>query len=85
MYFPFSSSLLAAGFFFKGHQDECLVIANANGVGYVEKKARQGGMAAPILLQAKQSLPIIPVEISREKQTASKAVFWLGIIPQGQF
>ena len=31
------SSLLAAGFFSKGHKDERLVIANANGVGRVEK------------------------------------------------
>ena len=34
-------SLLAAGFFSKGHQ----VIANANGVGREENKATQGGMA----------------------------------------
>ena len=43
------TGLLAAGFFSsKGHWDEHLVIANANwryGVGCVEKKARQGGMA----------------------------------------
>ena len=62
-------SLLAAGFFFKGHLrpslDECLVIANA--------KERYGSapMSRPILLQAKQCLLIIPAEISREKQTAS--------------
>ena len=37
--------LLAAGFFSKGHKDERLVIANANGVGRVERKAGQGGMA----------------------------------------
>ena len=51
-------SLLAAGFFSKGHWHKCLVIANANsGIGRVEKKARQGGMAVsavpmsrPILL-----------------------------------
>ena len=39
------ASLLAAGFFSKGLYDERLVIANANGVGRVEKKARQSGMA----------------------------------------
>jgi len=39
------ASLLAAGSFSEGHSDERLVIANANGVGRVEKKARQGGMA----------------------------------------
>ena len=37
--------LLAASFFSKGHYDERLVIANANRVGRVEKRARQGGMA----------------------------------------
>ena len=38
-------SLLAAGFFSQGHQDERLVIENSKGrygVGRVEKKARQG-------------------------------------------
>jgi len=38
-------SLLAADYFSKGHYDLRLVIANANGAGRVEKKARQGGMA----------------------------------------
>ena len=33
-----------AFFFSKGRWDERLVIANANDVGRVEKKARQGGM-----------------------------------------
>ena len=33
-------SLLAAGFFSKSHEDKRLVIANANGVGRVEKKAK---------------------------------------------
>ena len=60
---------------------------NTNGVGRVEKKARQGGMAEweegthvsrPILLQAKQSLLIIPAETSSEKQTASSLNYmWL--------
>ena len=42
--FAVSNSLLAAGFFSKGHYDQRLVIANANGVGREEKKAKQDGM-----------------------------------------
>ena len=37
-------SLLAAVFFSKGHEEERSVNANANGIGRVEKKVRQGGL-----------------------------------------
>ena len=62
-------SLLAAGFFSKGHYDERLVIANAKGrygVGLVEKKKARQGWYGRVGKKAETSRLITPTEF-REK------------------